>query len=175
MITAFDWAAETSVIIPHPAEFITGLICFAVLLIVSHKIVAPRLEAMLAQRQAATEGGMEKAERVQAEARAALEEYRDQLASAREEAARIREEARTEGAKMIAEAREDAAADADRIIQDSSDRIAAQRAAARETLHLELGALSVDLASKIVGEDVSEAARRSRIVDDFIADWEKAR
>lgn len=173
VLSAFDWTASKAVVVPHPAEVITGIVCFIVLLFVCYKLVVPRLESLLAQRLAATDGGMEKAERAQAEAQAALEEYRDQLASARAEAAQIREEARAEGAKIIAETRAAAVAEGDKIIKDAVDRIAAQRVAAMESLHLELGALSVDLASRIVGEDLSESARKSKIVDDFIADLER--
>nr|WP_284291548.1 hypothetical protein [Angustibacter aerolatus] len=65
--------------------------------------VVPRLEAMYAERTAAIEGQIEQADKAQAEAQQALEQYRAQAAESREEASRIREEARAEGAQILAE------------------------------------------------------------------------
>ena len=81
-------------IIPHPGELIFGLIALAILYWVVRSKVVPRLEEIYAERTAAIEGGIAKAEQAQAEATAALHEYQEQLAQARAEAGRIREEAR---------------------------------------------------------------------------------
>lgn len=167
-VLAVDWAQD--VVVPHPAEFLAGAVCFAVLLLLCHRVVVPRLEAMLARRRAVTEGGMEKAERARAEADAALAEYRGQLASARAEAAQIREEARAAGARIVAEAREQAAVEAESIVLGAGEQVAQQRAAAVAALDADVAGLATDLASRIVGEDVSEVARRSGVVQRFLAD-----
>lgn len=60
------------------------------------KLVLPKFQKVLAERTEQIEGGIKKAEDAQAEAAAALEQYRAQLAEARTEAAQIREEARTQ-------------------------------------------------------------------------------
>ena len=67
------------------------------------KFVVPRFEQTYAERTAAIQGGIEKAEQAQAEAEAALEKYNAQLAEARTEAAKIREDAKTQGAQILAE------------------------------------------------------------------------
>ncbi len=167
------WATAYPVI-PHPGELIAGTICFAILLFVAYKYAVPRLETMLAQRQAAIEGGMEKAEKAQAEARAALEEYRAQLADARAEAARIREEARSEGAKIIVEMREQASAEAARITESASRQVEAERQAAVTSLRTELGGLATQLAGRIVGEALTDSARQSRIVERFLTELEQS-
>ena len=63
----------------------------------------PRFEPTYAERTAAIQGGIEKAEKAQAEAEAALEQYNGQLAEARSEAAKIREDAKTQGTQILAE------------------------------------------------------------------------
>ena len=89
---------------------------FALLLtVVIAKFVVPRFEATYAERTAAIQGGIEKAEKAQEAAEAALHEYSAQLADARTEAARIREDAKTQGTQIIAELREQAQAEAARI------------------------------------------------------------
>ena len=155
-------------IIPHPGEFIVGLVFFAIIYFVVRRTVVPRLEAIYTERAAAIEGGIEKAAAAQAEANAALQEYQQQLAEAREEAGRIREQARTEGAQIIAELRERAQTEAARITAAADQQIAAERQQAMVQLRSDVGALATELASRIVGESLADQARQSRVVDRFL-------
>jgi len=166
-----DW---TYPILPHPGEVIVGLVAFGVLYWVIAKKVVPLFEAAYAQRKDAIQGGIERAERAQAEAQAALEEYRTQLADARAEAARIREEARSEGAKIIAEMRDRASAEAERITESASRQVEAERQAAVTSLRTELGGLATQLAGRIVGEALTDSARQSRIVERFLTELEQS-
>jgi hypothetical protein len=72
-------------LLPHPAELIVGLIAFAILYWIYATKVVPKMEAMYDERAAAIEGGMQQAEEAQAEAKAALDKYNEQLAGARTE------------------------------------------------------------------------------------------
>lgn len=159
-------------IIPHPGEFIVGLVFFAIIYIIVKRKVVPSLEAIYAERTAAIEGGIEKAAAAQAEANAALESYKEQLAEAREEAGRIREQARTEGAQIIAELRERAQSEAARITAAADQQIAAERQQAMVQLRSDVGALATELASRIVGESLADEARQSRVVDRFLDELE---
>ena len=89
-----------------PVEFVLSLVVFGLLLFLIWKFVAPRFEQTFAERTQAIEGGIAAAESKQAEADAKLAELEKQLADARHEAARIREEAREQGAQIVAEMRE---------------------------------------------------------------------
>ncbi len=160
-------------IIPHPAELIVGLVFLAILYFLVSKLVVPRLETAFEERRAAIEGGVEKAERAQAEANAALEEYKAQLADARGEANRIREDARRQGAQIVAEMREQAQAEAERITTSARATIEAERQQAAASLRAEVGRLATDLASRIVGESLQEPARQSGVVDRFLAEVER--
>jgi F-type H+-transporting ATPase subunit b len=161
-------------ILPHPAELIVGLIAFGILYWLIATKVVPRFEELYAERAAVIEGGMKQAEEAQAEAEAALEEYKAQLAEARAESARIREEARNEGATILAEMREKAAADAARITDSAHKQIEAERQQAVVQLRSEVGRLATDLASRIVGESLTDEARQSRVVDRFLTELEEA-
>jgi F-type H+-transporting ATPase subunit b len=161
-------------IIPHPAELIVGFIFFAIVYWAVAKYFVPRFEAMYAERTAEIEGGIEKAEQAQAEATAALETYQAQLAEARAEAGRIREEARAQGATIIAEMREQAQTEASRIIASGQQQIAAERQQAVVQLRSDVGRLATDLASRIVGESLADSARQSRVVDRFLDQLEQA-
>jgi F-type H+-transporting ATPase subunit b len=166
--------AEKAPVIPHLPELIFGFVVFAILYVIVARKVVPRLEQVFAERTEAIQGGIAKAEQAQAEAAAALEEYRAQLAESRAEASRIREEARAEGVTIIAEMREKAQTEANRIAAAAQQQIQAERQQALVQLRGEVGKLATDLASKIVGESLDDHVRASGVVDRFLADLETA-
>jgi F-type H+-transporting ATPase subunit b len=160
---------------PATAEIIAGSVAFLLLFLVMRSKVVPMFEKAYAERTAAIEGGIAKAEVAQAEAKVALEEYTKQLATAQDQASTLREEARAAGAAIIEEMRAKAQEDAARITAAAHASIEAERAQAVISLRNEVGALAVELASKIVGEALDDQARQSRVVDRFLDDLEKSK
>ena len=155
-------------VIPHPGELIVGIISFVALYVLYRRIVVPRLEAMLAERRAAIEGAMERAETMQAQAQAALERYQSQLAEARSEAAQIRDQARAEGQQILEELRTQAQEESARIVARGQEQIQAARQQVVNELRGQIGVLAVDLAGRVVGESLSDDARRRGTVDRFL-------
>ena len=164
--------ADKLPVLPHMGELIFGLIAIAILYVIVQKKVVPNLEKAYADRTAAIEGGMHKAEEAQQQAQAALEQYKAQLAEARAEASRIRQEAQGQGAAIIADLRAQAQTEANRIAEAAQKQIEAERQQAVVSLRAEVGRLSIDLASRIVGESLHDQARQSGIVDRFLAELE---
>ena len=134
------------------------------------KFVAPRFEQVFRARREAIEGGIERAEAMQAEAKAALEQYRAQLAEARNEAAQIRDQARAEGQQILEELRTQAQEESARILARGEEQLASQRQQVVNELRGQIGALAVDLAGRVVGESLADDARRSGTVDRFLAE-----
>src|SRR6478735_8701374 len=163
------WATAAP-IIPHPLEFFFGLVVFAALYFVVKRTVVPRLEQIYAERTAAIEGGMNKAEEAQAQAE--LEQYQAQLVEARAEAARIREDAKAQGAQIIAEMREHAVSEASRITDTAHKQIEAERQQALVSLRGDVGRISTELAGRIVGESLEDETRQKGIVERFLAELE---
>ena len=159
-------------LIPNIWEILVTLLGFAVLMFIVVKFVVPMFEKTYAERTEAIEGGLAKAEAAQAEASAALDEYKQQLIDARTEANRIREEARAEGAQILADLKAKAAAESARIMEQSQVTIEAERQAAVVSLRAEVGSLATELASKIVGESLADDARSARVVDRFLDELE---
>lgn len=162
----------TNPLIPDPVEIVMSVIFVIILTVIITKVVVPKFEATYAERTAAIQGGMEKAEKAQEEAAAALKQYQAQLAQARSEAAKIREEAKTEGTQIIAELREQAQAEATRIRQAAEAQMAAERVQVMAQLRTEIGGLATTLAGRIVGEAMDDDERARRTVDRFLADLE---
>src|SRR5690349_20494779 len=96
-------AEENNPLLPHTYELVVGIFSFAVVVFFVGKLLVPRLQKTLAERTDLIEGGMKRAEDAQAEAKQTLEAYKAQLSEARQEAARLREEAKEQGAEIIAE------------------------------------------------------------------------
>ncbi|SFI46274.1 F-type H+-transporting ATPase subunit b [Streptosporangium canum] len=161
-------------LIPHTYELVVGVFAFLVVLVVVGKILTPRIQKTLVERTEAIEGGIQKAQDAQAEAQALLKQYKDQLAEARHEASRLREEAREQGAQIKAELREEAQAEARRLVEAAHIQIEADRQQAFAQLRSEIGRLSTDLASRIVGESLEDEARQRRTVDRFLEELESS-
>lgn len=175
MRTVIIAAEEASPLVPHTAELIVGFIAFTLLFLVLRKAVVPKFEKAFTDRTNAIQGGIERAEKAQLEAQRALAQYNEQLSSAREEAQTLREEARVQGAAIVEELRAKAQDEATRITAAAHASIEAERQQAVTSLRNEVGALAVELASKIVGEALEDQARQSRIVDRFLDDLEKSK
>ena len=167
-----DEAANRSPILPLWGELVFGIVVFLIFLWIIWTKVVPNLEKAYAERTAAIEGGMQQAEEAQQQAQAALEQYQQQLTEARAEANRIREEAREQGAQIVAEMRGQAQAEANRITESAKKQIDAERQQAVVSLRSEVGRLSTDLASRIVGESLHDETRQNGIVDRFLAELE---
>ena len=162
-------------LIPHTAELVVGTIAFTLLFLVLRKAVVPMFEKAFTARTEAIQGGLERAEKAQLEAHRALVQYNEQLSTAQGEASKLREDARVQGAAILEELRAKAQDEATRITAAAHASIEAERQQAITSLRNEVGALAVELASKIVGEALEDQARQSRIVDRFIEDLEKSK
>jgi F-type H+-transporting ATPase subunit b len=162
--------ASYNPLLPSWPEFIIGTILFVLVFGFLAKIGLPRIMKTLEERHDQIEGGINRADEAQAEAQAVLQQYRAQLDDARHEASRMREEAREQGAAIIVEMRERAEAEARRITESAQAQIESERQQALSSLRAEVGTLATELASRIVGESLTDMARQSRMVDRFLAD-----
>jgi F-type H+-transporting ATPase subunit b len=165
---------EHGPLMPVWIEVALALVVFGLLFYAFAKWVVPNFEKTFAERTAAIEGGLQAAETKQAEADAKLAELDRQLSEARHEAARIREEAREQGAAIVAEMREQAQAEAARIVEHGKTQIDAERQQAVASLRAEVGALATGLAGRIVGESLDDDARQSRVVERFLDELESS-
>ena len=168
-----DSSSGQDPLIPSGAELVIGLICFIVVFGILGKMLMPRIQKTLAERTDLIEGGLNRSEEAQAEAKELLEKYREQLAEARHEASRMRAEAQEQGAQIIAEMREQAQAEGRRITEAAQSQIEAERQQALISLRAEVGKLATDLASRIVGESLTDEARQQRMVDRFLDELEQ--
>lgn len=169
---AAEEGAAHNPLIPAWYDIIWSGVCFVVILLLFWKVALPRMQKLLDERAAAIEGNIAKADEAQRKAEAALEEYTAQLAEARKQAGEIRDAAREDGKKIVAEAKEAAAAEAARLTATAHAQIEAERQAALVSLRSEVGTLALDLAGGVIGEALTDDLKAQAVVDRFLSELE---
>jgi F-type H+-transporting ATPase subunit b len=150
------------------ATFLVELVAFAIMLFVLGKYVVPPINKAMTDRQNAIRKEFADLEEAEEDARKAEKEYKDQLADARHDAARIREEAREQGAAIIADMRKQAQEESERILRHGRAQLEAERSQAIQSLRNEVGSMATALAGRIVGESLEDDDRQARTVERFI-------
>ncbi len=166
-------AQESPPVIPVVGELIIGFIAFGILCFILMRYVFPKMEQTYRARVDAIEGGLQRAQQAQQEAQQLLQRYTEQLTQARSEATAIRDEAREEGQQILQDLRAQAQEDAMRIVARGEQQLASSRAQLVRELRTEIGQLSVELASRIVGESLADEVRRARTVERFLDELER--
>jgi F-type H+-transporting ATPase subunit b len=158
-----DCQEAPSPLLPETNEIIWGSIAFLVLLGALWKWGIPAVRNMTAMREERIRTDLERAESARTEAERALEDYRAQLAQARQEAGRIIDEARQAAddvrSELIARAEAEAGEIRDRAQQDV--QVAADRAKAE--LRSWLGDTSIDIAEKIIEQNLDRDTQRALV------------
>jgi F-type H+-transporting ATPase subunit b len=160
---------ESNFLVPN-ATFFVELAAFALLFYLLARYVIPPINRAMTNRQAAIRQEFADLDQARADANAAEAEFKAQIADARHEAARIREEAREQGAQIVSEMRQQGESEKARIIDGAHTQIAAERQQAVASLRAEVGTLATTLAGRIVGESLEDDERSGRVVDRFLAD-----
>src|SRR5690625_7987727 len=124
MITA---ETPSNPFIPAPFEIIWSLVFVAIFAVFIIKYLMPKMTAILDERAAKIEGGLELADKAQAEAAEARAETERQLAAARRGAAGIREGDNSDASQVVAGAKTKAQTAATRTEANAHRRDAAAR------------------------------------------------
>lgn len=154
---------------PTNYDMFWSAVSLIVILILFVKFVLPEFQAVLAEREDRIKGGIQRAEAAQAEAKAALEKYNAQLSDARTEAAQIREEAREKGKAIVTEMKADANEESARIVQAGEKQLLARREQIVSELQAEMSQNSINLAERLLGEQLADGVKRSATIDSFLS------
>ena len=144
---------------PRLEDVAAAVLTFAVVFLFGTRMTG-RLNRVLEERHAATEGVRDQAEACNAESKAVHEAIERCLAEARHDAARIRQQAREEGVGLITAAREDGRRERDDLLARNDARLESDRAAAESELRTHVSELASELAARVLGEAVPSRAER---------------
>ena len=156
-----------ALILPDPVETIPMLIAFIILVIVLAKFGWPMFEGMLEKRERTITEALEKSEEARIESERVLAEYQSQLADAKSQAAQILAEAKQTGEAVEANIKKRAEEEAATMIEKARAAIEAEKKSAMSELQSSVADLSVDVASRLVANDLSDDEHR-KIIERYI-------
>lgn len=167
-----EGGSAADLLLPAWPELVAGIIAFAILFFFVWRWVWPSLDKMIETRQAAIAGEISAAEEAKTEAESLRKDYQEQLAESRGEANKIVEDARQQAEQLRADIVAKAEAEAEQIRAKAREDAAGEKSRALAEAKSQVGDLSVDLASKIVGESLDQNAHQA-LIDRYLADLEK--
>ena len=166
---AEESAVGPDILIPKMAEFIPALIAFLVIWVVLAKLVWPQVLAMMEKRQQKIQDDLDAAERSKVQAAEEARSYEAKILDAHHEAdaivAKAKKEAEEVRAAVLAKAQREAAD----IIAKAHGAVDSERHKAMIELSSSVVDLSVEIASKIIGNDLSEEEQR-RLAEKYLAE-----
>lgn len=154
------------------ASVVPEIVGFLIVVFVLWRYAVPPMRRVMRKEQDAVAKQMRDAEAARQRLEEAEAKYRDAVANARTEAARIRDTARADAQRIVEEMRERAEREAERIRQNGEEQLAMQRQQIIRELHAHVGELSTELAERLVADHLADPANQSASVDRFLDELE---
>jgi F-type H+-transporting ATPase subunit b len=158
---------EHNPILPEPGELIFGALAFLLVFWVLARYAFPRLNEAMKARTEKIQGDLEKAEGAREQAEAAVRRYEEQLREARAESGKIIDDARKTAEKMREDLLAKAEDEARQVVSKAQEEIRGERDRAFQDLRRQVGELSVELAERVVGDNLDKE-RQLELVDGYI-------
>lgn len=157
------------ILLPKPAEFIPALIAFLVIWVVLAKFAWPSILSMMEQRQQKIQDDLDSAAESKAQAAREVKDLEARIAESHKEAevivAKAKREAEEERSRILAKAQREAAD----IVAKSRGAVESERKKAMIELSSSVVDLSVEIASKIIGNELSEESQR-KLAEKYLAE-----
>jgi F-type H+-transporting ATPase subunit b len=156
-------------LIPATIEVAISAVSFLVLFVALWKFALPPITGMLDKRAETIKESLEKAENTRVEAERLLDEYKEQLAVARQEANQVIEQGRKIAESMKDEIVAKASEEREALLAKAKEEIQAEKNAAVAELQASVADLSVAVAGKILGSQMSKADHAA-LIDKYVAE-----
>jgi F-type H+-transporting ATPase subunit b len=150
-------------------SIIANAVNFIILLVVLRLVLYKPILKMLDDRRERIAEGLNAAETARAEAAQAQVNIQEQLDAARSEGQELVANAQNIASRIQAEAREQAAKDRDAALERARSEIQLERDRAIDELRREFASVTVQAASRVIGESLDEEAHR-RIIEETLAE-----
>lgn len=156
-------------LIPKVGEFVPTLIAFLIIFFVVAKLVWPSVLDTMEKREAKIQDALDEADKLEAKTAEAQKAYEAELVRARVDAEQIRANARKEAEEERVQVLERAQREAAAIIAKSHDAVDAERHRAMVELSTSVVDLAVEIAAKIIGNDLSVEQQRA-LAEKYLAE-----
>lgn len=143
-------------------------VIFGLVLFILAKFGFPLITGMVEKRNRRINDSLEAA-RTAEQAIAHLKEEQERIITeTRTEQSRLMQEAAAERDRMIAQAQDQARAEAQKIMEDAKERISQEKEAAMKELRNEVAKMSISIAEKVVRKDLASDAAQKDLVDKLL-------
>lgn len=143
-------------------------VIFGLVLFILAKFGFPLITDMVEKRNKRINDSLEAA-RTAEQAIAHLKEEQERIITeTRTEQSRLMQEAAAERDRMIAQAQDQARAEAQKIMEDAKERISQEKEAAMKELRNEVAKMSISIAEKVVRKDLASDAAQKDLVDKLL-------
>lgn len=156
-----------SAILPNMTEFIPMLVAFIVLWVILAKFGWPMFSGMLEKREKTIKESLERSETARIESERVLEEYKRQLEEAKSQAAQIVADAKKTGELVKADITAKAQSEAVAMVEKARVAIETEKKAAIAELQSSVADTSIAVASRLIGEDLSDESHR-KIIERYV-------
>jgi F-type H+-transporting ATPase subunit b len=154
---------------PDPANIWPTWVAFIILFALLYKFALPAIISMLDARTERIRESLVRAEETKVEAERMLDEYKQQMAEARTEAGKVIEQGRKVADSMkeeiVAKANEEAAM----IVAKAHEAMESEKVAAIAELQAQVAGLSVAVAGKLIGQQLS-ADDHAKLIEQYVAE-----
>ncbi|MDR2197492.1 MAG: F0F1 ATP synthase subunit B [Coriobacteriales bacterium] len=168
-IAAADEASGIGLLIPKLGEWIPMLLGFIILWIVLAKFGWPAFMGMIDKRAATIRDSLEKAELAKLESERLLAEQKAELEEARHLAAQIVADAKAAAEQTRAQITTQAREEAQAMLAKASEAIEIEKKAAIAQLQSSVADLSVAIAGRVIGTELSETQHRA-VIERYLAE-----
>ena len=158
-----DCHESPNVILPATNEIIWGAISFFLLLLAMWKFALPPIKKMMQDRTDKIRDNLDEAEATKSEAQRILEEYQLQLADAKNESARIIDEARQTAEQMRRDLMVRAEAEVNELRERTRSEIDAAQQRAIADLRAQVSELAIGAAEVVVQKNLDRDTNRALV------------
>jgi F-type H+-transporting ATPase subunit b len=156
-------------ITPNVGLMVWTLVLFVISMVVLARLAFPRITEALDKRQRAIEDSIDHAERVRHEADGLLEEYRERLREARQQAEEILDRARKTAENHERNAQTDAKEQRERMMEQTRRDIETETRRAIQEIRSEVADLTVAATEKVTRKTLTEEDQR-RLVEEALSE-----
>ncbi len=157
-----------------PGLMIWTIVTFAIVLFVLRKVAFGRIQGLIDQRRDRIREALDEADKAREEARQLRELTQQEREEAKAERERILEESRKQGQQQFAQAREQASQDLERRLEENRKAIEAENVKLRESVRRDVVELTLLASEKVTGK-VLDSDDQRRLIDETIEEVDMKR
>ena len=151
------------------------VVIFGIVFFLLAKFGFPIITSSVEERSAQIEQSLKDADEIQARMEAWKVEQAQLLEKTRREQSAILKEATETKARIVADAKTQARAEADKILAEAKLQIAAEKESALREVRQEVAVLSVQVAEKILRHELSDTGSQRMFIDSLVDEADKAK